>query len=106
MSWILSNASKRIYWGDEPQDVVDDEIAKELGNDFYSRKISKQEKNKVLDKLIENGQLRDKVNQVYRKEWHRPVSDDEYINLISVALNIHPTSSTRVLRTNRKGKRT
>jgi len=105
MGWMLANARKHIYWGDEPQDVIDDEIAKELGNNFYERKVSNVEKAKVIDKLIDNKKLRVKVDRLYQKEWHRPARDSEYENLIRVALNIGGATSTKLLRTGRARRR-
>jgi len=105
MGWTMANSRKKIYWGDEPQDVVDDEIAKELGDDFYLRRVSNKDKAKVIDKLIDNKKLRMKIDKLYQKDWHRSARDSEYENLIRVALNIGGKTSTKLLRTGRKGRR-
>lgn len=97
--------NRRLVWGDTPQDIVDDVIAREIGEDFYKKIIPKAVKEKLIDKLYKDKDLRKKIDEEYKREWNRSSTDKEFEHLIRVSLNIGGETRTKLLRTGRKGKK-
>lgn len=111
MGWTFVG-NRKLVWGDVPQDIVDDAIANEIGNDFYKKLIPKDVKEKLIDKLYKNKKLRKEIDEEYKREWRRSASDKEFEYLIRVALDFGKGSRNsgdgirvKILRSGRNGNK-
>jgi hypothetical protein len=82
MGW---SGPKDFIWGDEPQDIIDAALRKEVKDpDALSPALKYQ----TEDLLLSNKSLRSKVDATYKKEWGRNANNREFRNLIRVALDM------------------
>ena len=69
MGWMKTK--NRGVWGDEPQDVMDDVLAKKLGRDWYEKTHSPGKVAKVLKSILTSKMLRARIDKIYMRVWHR-----------------------------------
>jgi hypothetical protein len=87
MGW---SGTKRLMWGDEPQDAVNERVDQALGvtpgvcADEYPLSRRKE----VFDLLLEGKSLREEVDGIYDENFGRPANSTEYRNLLKVSLDI------------------
>lgn len=84
MGWTKQNG----LWGDEPQDIVSDAIEKKLGKGYYkvAEVTPRIKKMQIATILLRDKALRQKVNKVYIKYRKKPMTENEYKNLIRKGL--------------------
>ena len=85
MAWT---GTKRLRWGDTPQDYVSEAIEDKLGKDWWkdSNSVPVSRKREVLSALLKDKQLKKGVDEAYREAWGRPANKAEYRNLLKVGL--------------------
>lgn len=85
MAWT---GTKKLRWGDTPQDYVSEAIEAKLGNDWWKdpSSVSVSRKREVLSALLKDKQLKKEVDETYREAWGRPANKAEYRNLLRVGL--------------------
>ena len=80
MGWTKTR--NRGLWGDEPQDVMDDVLAKKLGRNWYEKTHSPDKVAKVLKSILTSKTLRTRIDKIYQRTWRRKATDKEYKGLI------------------------
>ena len=85
MAWT---GTKKLRWGDVPQDFVSEAIEGKLGEDWWKEEasVSTSRKREVLSALLKDKQLKKEVDEAYREAWGRPANKVEYRNLLKVGL--------------------
>ena len=80
MGWMKTIS--RGMWGDEPQDVMDDALAKKLGRNWYSKTLPADKVARALNSILASKALRARIDKIYMRVWSRKATDKEYKGLI------------------------
>ena len=91
MGWMNdSKAGKGAIWGDEPQDLVGNQIRKLITPaEKKAGKLSVSRKRAIQNKLMKSKDLRDKFNKIYLREWGRKAMVCELSSHIKSGLVIY-----------------
>jgi len=79
MGWMRKKGG---MWGDEPQDVMDDVLTKKLGKGWYDKTYPADKVRRVLNSIMQNKQLRARIDGIYKRTWGRKATTKEYQGLI------------------------
>jgi len=80
MGWMKTK--NRGMWGDEPQDVMDDVLAKKLGGNWYNKILPADKATRALNSILTSKPLRARIDKIYKRVWGRKATSKEYKGLI------------------------
>ena len=80
MGWMKTK--NRGVWGDEPQDAMDDFLAKKLGRNWYEKTHPADKAAQAINSILASKTLRARIDKIYKRAWGRKATNKEYKGLI------------------------